>query len=300
MYQAKDAGDTLCVYTPARDPADLAGITLAGQLPDALAADQISLTYLPIVDLSTGQAYAAEALPRWRHPDRGVLSPAAFLAAVDRAGLLAEFTTAVLDQAFADAVVWEEAGVDLGLAVNISPRSLLDPGFPDHLLALIERHQLPARRCTLELTDWIPAGDTSLVADALERFADAEVAIALDDFGSGSSSFRLLHWLPVRPDALKIGRADVGRLHTPTGDAVIHAITDLGRRLQVPVIAVGVETAEDRHTLWQAGCTGGQGAALGGLVPSEQLVQAVQRGALAEVLHAGADVVPLRSIAPGS
>jgi EAL domain-containing protein (putative c-di-GMP-specific phosphodiesterase class I) len=136
------------------------------------------------------------------------------------------------------------------------------------------------------------------VNDNLEQLTGADVKIALDDFGSGSS-FRLLHWLPIPISALKIGRDDVARMHTPTGSAVLHAVTDLSRRLNVPVVAVGVETAVQRRTLWEAGCTSGQGTALGGTMPNNNLVQALQRGALTSVLHEGADVIPLRSTAPG-
>ena len=130
MYQAKRGGPRIVDYDASRDTADLAQLMLGGDLPRAIADREFTVSFQPIVDLATGDMISAEALARWHHPEHGDLDPRRFLAAVERSGLLPAFAEAVLDQALAAMCRWRAAGVEATVAVNASPRSLLDPDLP--------------------------------------------------------------------------------------------------------------------------------------------------------------------------
>ena len=126
-------------------------LALTGELPRAVAGHEFAVSFQPIVDLASGQVVGAEALTRWHHPTGGTVDPARFLEAVERSGLLPAFAEAVLDQALIALVSWREAGFDVPVAVNVSPRSLLDARFPGSVLARLRAHDLPPDRLMLEL-----------------------------------------------------------------------------------------------------------------------------------------------------
>ncbi|MEV4491249.1 bifunctional diguanylate cyclase/phosphodiesterase [Micromonospora coxensis] len=277
MYQAKRAGQRVATYAPGRDTADLGRLTLGGELPRAVADHEFTVNFQPIVDLGSGEVTGAEALARWHHPTHGMIDPLRFLEAVERSGLLPAFAEAILDQALLAAVSWRTAGFDLPVSVNVSPRSLLDARFPGAVLARLRAHDLPPDRLVLELTETLTLSQLDVVDRVLSRLRDAGVRLALDDFGTGYSSLSLLSRIPVHE--LKIDRSFVTAMEGSTeAAAVIRSTLDLGRSLDLTVVAEGVESEPQRRALWELGCAAGQGHLFARPLPAGTLLAALQRG----------------------
>ncbi|WP_372434139.1 putative bifunctional diguanylate cyclase/phosphodiesterase [Micromonospora luteifusca] len=298
MYQAKRAGQRISSYAPTRDTADLGRLTLGGDLPRAVADHEFVVNFQPIVDLGTGEVTSAEALARWRHPTHGMIDPLRFLEAVERSGLLPAFAEAILDQALIAAGNWRDAGFDVPVAVNVSPRSLLDARFPGSVLARLRAHDLPPDRLVLELTETLTLSQLDVVDRVLSRLRDEGVRLALDDFGTGYSSLSLLSRIPVHE--LKIDRSFVTTMESSAeAAAVIRSTLDLGRSLNLDVVAEGVESEPQRRALWELGCVAGQGHLFARPVPAGTLLAAMQRGsggrpgALAAPLHDAGAVIRL-------
>ncbi|MEU9827683.1 putative bifunctional diguanylate cyclase/phosphodiesterase [Micromonospora chersina] len=298
MYQAKRAGQRIATYAPTRDTADLGRLTLGGELPRAVADHEFTVNFQPIVDLGSGEVIGAEALARWHHPTHGMIDPLRFLEAVERSGLLPAFAEAILDQALIAAGSWRDAGFDLPVSVNVSPRSLLDARFPGAVLARLRAHDLPPDRLVLELTETLTLSQLDVVDRVLSRLRDSGVRLALDDFGTGYSSLSLLSRIPVHE--LKIDRSFVTAMEsTAEAAAVIRSTLDLGRSLDLTVVAEGVESEPQRRALWELGCAAGQGHLFARPLPSGTLLAALQRGAggrpgaLAPPLHDAGAVIRL-------
>ncbi|WP_200212180.1 putative bifunctional diguanylate cyclase/phosphodiesterase [Micromonospora coerulea] len=298
MYQAKRAGQRISTYAPTRDTADLGRLTLGGELPRAVADHEFTVNFQPIVDLGSGEVTGAEALARWHHPTHGLIDPLRFLEAVERSGLLPAFAEAILDQALVAAGSWRAAGFDLPVSVNVSPRSLLDARFPGAVLARLRAHDLPPDRLVLELTETLTLSQLDVVDRVLSRLRDSGVRLALDDFGTGYSSLSLLSRIPVHE--LKIDRSFVTAMETSAeAAAVIRSTLDLGRSLDLAVVAEGVEREPQRRALWELGCAAGQGHLFARPLPAGALLAALQRGAggrpgtLAPALHDAGAVIRL-------
>ncbi|MBY8873609.1 bifunctional diguanylate cyclase/phosphodiesterase [Micromonospora sp. PLK6-60] len=304
MYQAKRAGQRIATYAPTRDTADLGRLALNGALPRAVADHEFTVNFQPIVDLGTGEATGAEALARWHHPTHGLIDPLRFLEAVERSGLLPAFAEAILDQALLAARSWRDAGFDLPVSVNVSPRSLLDARFPGSVLARLRAHDLPPDRLVLELTETLTLSQLDVVDRVLSRLRDAGVRLALDDFGTGYSSLSLLSRIPVHE--LKIDRSFVAAMETSAeAAAVIRSTLDLGRSLDLDVVAEGVENEPQRRALWELGCTAGQGHLFARPLPAGALLATLRRGSggrpgvLAPPLHDAGAVIRLPGRRPG-
>ncbi|MFD2766320.1 putative bifunctional diguanylate cyclase/phosphodiesterase [Micromonospora eburnea] len=298
MYQAKRSGRRISTYAPTRDTADLGRLTLGGELPRAVADHEFNVNFQPIVDLGSGEVIGAEALARWHHPTHGVIDPLRFLETVERSGLLPAFAEAILDQALIAAGTWRDAGFDLPVSVNVSPRSLLDARFPGAVLARLRAHDLPPDRLVLELTETLTLSQLDVVDRVLSRLRDSGVRLALDDFGTGYSSLSLLSRIPVHE--LKIDRSFVTAMESATeAAAVIRSTLDLGRSLDLMVVAEGVENDAQRRALWELGCAAGQGHLFARPLPAGALLAALQRGAggrpgtLAPPLHDAGAVIRL-------
>jgi diguanylate cyclase (GGDEF)-like protein len=306
MYQAKRGGLRTATYAHAQDTADVSRLMLGGELQRAVDEREFVVEFQPIVDLGTGEVLSAEALARWHHPEQGYLTPMQFLETVERSGQLPAFAEAVLDQALAASEVWREAGYDLPVAVNVSPRSLLDPRFPSTVLARLQRHAIDADRLVLELAETLTISQLDVVGRALAELREAGVRLALDDFGTGVSPLSVLSHIPVHQ--LKIDQSFVGTVETSSeAAAVIRSTVDLARNLHLTVIAEGVESEPQRHALWELGCVAGQGHLFARPMTSARLLGTLQRGSggrpgtLAAALHdAGAVVRMPRRKSSGS
>ncbi|HEX6498519.1 MAG TPA: bifunctional diguanylate cyclase/phosphodiesterase [Micromonosporaceae bacterium] len=297
MYQAKREGQAIAVYARARDTADVGRLALGGDLPRAVAKSEFVVNFQPIVDLTSGEVIAAEALARWLHPDRGSLNPQRFLDSVERSGLLPAFAEGVLDQALRAAAAWRDSGFDLPVAVNVSPRSLLDPSYPDVVAERLAARGVSADRLVIELTESLTLSQLDVVDHVLRALRDLGVRLALDDFGTGYSSLATLARVQVHE--LKIDRAFVAGMGSPTEEAVVRSTIELGRSLGLVVVAEGVESEQQRRALWELGCPAGQGHLFGRPMPAHRLVATLRRGCggrpgvLATPLHESGSVIRL-------
>jgi diguanylate cyclase (GGDEF)-like protein len=305
MYQAKRAGNRISLYTLSRDTADVGRLALSADLPKAVARREFTVNFQPIVDLGTGQVLATEALARWHHPDRGDLNPTRFLDKVERSGLLAAFSETVLEQALQAAGTLRAEGFPLPVAVNVSPRSLLDPTFPDAVQERLVNAEVAPEALTIELTESLTLSQLDVVDEVLRRLRDLGVRLALDDFGTGYSSLATLARVPVHE--LKIDRTFVSAMDsTPADAAVVRSTIDLGRSLDLLVVAEGVESEEQRRRLWEQGCPAGQGHLFGRPMTLDRLLTALNRGygdrpaTLAAPLHDSGSVIrlPARRLMP--
>ena len=288
MYAAKNAGrNTLRLFDPAMQAALSARMALENDLRQAVLAceaqaeaqgdSQFELHYQPQVDRH-GRVSGVEALLRWRHPTRGMVAPADFIALAEETGLVLALGRWVLQQAFHQLLAWSASPATAGIevAVNISARQLHHPRFVDQVLELVAAAGVDARRLKLELTE------TSVLEDVDDSIAKMRalkahgVSFALDDFGTGYSSLAYLKQLPL--DMLKIDRSFVVDLLTDRDDAVIvRTILALGRGLGLQVLAEGVETAAQRDFLFQHGCDACQGFLYSRALPAEALGAMLRR-----------------------
>jgi diguanylate cyclase (GGDEF)-like protein len=291
LDQAKRHEIAVATYDTSQDALTTDELALLAELQDALAADdQILLNLQPAVDLETAAPTGVEALVRWRHPRRGQLSPNDFIRTVEHTELLTPFTHRVLDLALSAAASWNLAGVDVPVSVNVSARSLLDPGFPAQVADALRRHRAPASRLVLEITESVAVSDQAIVDDVLAALRDTGVQISLDDFGTGYSSLSIVTRAPVHE--IKIDRSFVDdMIDSAAAEAVVRGAVELGARLGVRVVAEGVETTEQRAALIELGCPTAQGYHFCKPMPADRIVQALTQ--LAEA--APNNIRPLRA-----
>ncbi|MDY7087513.1 MAG: bifunctional diguanylate cyclase/phosphodiesterase [Actinomycetota bacterium] len=292
LRQAKRQQVSVSVFDAAQDAVTTDGLALLAELQDALAADdQIMLNLQPAVDLVTAAPTGVEALVRWKHPRRGQLSPTEFIPVVEHsAELHTAFTTRVLDLALQAAGSWHAAGIDVPVSVNVSARSLLDPGFPAQVAEALRRHRAPASRLVLEITESVAVSEERIVDEVLAELRDNGVKLSLDDFGTGYSSLAIVTRAPV--DEIKIDRSFVDdMIESTAAEAVVRGAVELGARLGVRVVAEGVETTEQRAALIALNCPAAQGYHFCKPMPADRIVQALTQ--LAEA--APANIRPLRA-----
>ncbi len=286
-------------YAPERDMRSVSRLVLASELRAALQdMDQIELLYQPIVDLNTGEALAAEALVRWHHPARGPLALEEFLPVVEHAGLLPDLTRRVLDSALGCAADWTRQGSEVPVAINVSPRTLLDRDFPGEVAAALSRHRVPAGRLTLEITETSVVSHLAVVDGVLDELRDLGVRLALDDFGTGWSSLSHLARLPVHE--VKIAATFTERLlSSPQAAAVVRGTLEIARALDLRVVAEGVTGAIQRATLISLGCHAGQGDHFFPPLPADRIGPALWSSTVrAAAASDGADVISLSQRRP--
>jgi diguanylate cyclase (GGDEF)-like protein/PAS domain S-box-containing protein len=273
MYQSKAAGrNTLRFFDPVMQAAASARAALEIDLRHALAHQEFMLHYQPVVDEHSAIT-GVEALLRWRHPARGLVSPAEFIPVAEQAGLIIPLGQWVLAAACDQLVDWNNSAVTrrLTMAVNVSARQFRHPEFTAQLLELLRVSGANPYRLKLELTESMLLSDFDDVIVKMGELRSIGVNFALDDFGTGCSSLSYLKRLPL--DQLKIDQSFVRDVLTDPNDAAIaRTILSLARSLDLSVVAEGVETAGQRDFLLQCGCKAFQGYFFGRPVPVEQLL----------------------------
>jgi EAL domain-containing protein (putative c-di-GMP-specific phosphodiesterase class I) len=291
MDKAKQLRATVMTFDDGDDPASTEHLAMLAEFRDALVAtDQLVLALQPAVDLATGAPTGVEALTRWQHPRRGPLLPGDFVRAVEHSELLGPFTRYVLDHSLAAAAGWSAEGVDLPVSVNVSARSLLDPTFPAQVADALRRHRMPAHRLVLEITETVAVSDDTVVDDVVAALRSVGVQLSVDDFGTGYSSLSFLTRVTV--DELKVDRSFVSAMtHSAEAAAIVHSAVELGRRLNLRVVAEGVETADQRAALTALGCTAAQGYHFCLPLPADTVLAALR--SLTDA--APARILPLRA-----
>ncbi|MEV4639136.1 bifunctional diguanylate cyclase/phosphodiesterase [Actinoplanes sp. NPDC049548] len=291
LEQAKEQRMGVAAYDSARDACSTDHLALPAELHEALEVDdQLVLMLQPEVDLRSGAPTGVEALIRWNHPRRGMLTPASFVATIEHGELLAPFTRYVLDHALEAAAEWAAAGIDVPVSVNVSARSLLDATFPAQVADALRRHRVAPARLVLEITESMAVSDQGVVDEVLAALRELRVQISVDDFGTGFSSLAFV--TRVRVDELKVDRSFVTEMtESAAAAAVVRGAVELGARLGARVVAEGVETADQRAALLALGCTAAQGYHFSRPLPIDRIVAALLQLAAA----APAKIVPLRA-----
>ncbi|MGH2735950.1 MAG: putative bifunctional diguanylate cyclase/phosphodiesterase, partial [Actinomycetota bacterium] len=273
MYLAKEERGGYALYSEERDRYTSDRLALIGELRTAIAERQLTVWYQPKVDLVDDRAVGAEALVRWEHPRLGMVQPDEFVGLAEHTGLIGPLTDLVLDIALQDCRRWRASGrPDFTVSVNLSARSLLDAQIPETVRQLLARHGLPPDCLLLEITESSIMSDPQRASAILSRLDAMGVQLSIDDFGTGYSSFAYLRDLPI--SEIKIDRSFVFSMTNEESDAlIVRSIIDLGRNLQLRVVAEGVEDERTRRSLAGLGCRLGQGYLMSRPKPALQLTQ---------------------------
>ncbi len=268
MYLAKESG-SVELYDAGRDRHTPSRLSMLGELRRALETDELELHYQPEVALADGVVVGVEALVRWRHPVRGLVPPDDFVPLAERSGLVHALTAWVVDAALRQVAVWQEQGLPMRLAVNVTVKDLCGDGLALEVERALRRHGVPAEQLRLEVTEGSLLADPVRAAGTLRRLAELGVTLSLDDFGTGYSSLAHLRRLPVRE--IKVDRSFVHTMDDSRDYAVVRSVVDLGHGLGMTVVAEGVEDARTFHRLAEMGCDVAQGWFISKALPADEL-----------------------------
>ena len=271
MYQAKHSGrNAIRFFDPAMQAALETRMALEAELRRALPDNQFLLHFQPQVD-NDGRVIGAEALLRWRHPERGIISPDQFIPLAEESRLIVPIGKWVLETACRQLKRWQAnpATRDLQLAINVSPCQFRQSDFVDQFRQIIQNSQIDASQLKIELTESLVLDDVNESITRMHALKEIGVGFSMDDFGTGYSSLAYLKKLPL--DQLKIDQSFVRDIATDPDDAVItRTIVAMAGSLGLSVIAEGVETEEQRTYLQRCGCPAYQGYLFGRPVPIEE------------------------------
>ena len=276
MYRAKARGrDCVEAFEAGGHEAKVADLRTAGELRRGIERGEIVPYFQPIVDLASGRTTGFEVLARWLHPDRGLLTPAHFLAFAEDSGLLVELGAAMLRSSLSQLAAWREEGLDFAsgsISVNVGSRQLVDPSFPARVAEALQDSGIDADSLWFEITETALLTDARAATAALREVEQLGVHIAVDDFGTGYSSLTYLKRFPV--EAIKIDRSFVAGLGIDDDDStIVEAVVQLGRSLGVTVVAEGVESPLQLSRLRELNCDRGQGYLFGRPRPAEIIVR---------------------------
>jgi diguanylate cyclase (GGDEF)-like protein/PAS domain S-box-containing protein len=268
MYGAKSDGRrTYRFFEPAMDATAKARLALEQDLRHALTQGGFEIHYQPQVELKSDRVTGCEALVRWRHPERGMISPAAFIPVAEDTGLIVDLGEWVLRTACAEAANWP---AHVRLAVNVSPVQLREPTLALKVASALAASGLPANRLELEITEAVLIGDDATAFAILHQLKALGVRIALDDFGTGYSSLSYLKRFPF--DKIKIDRCFITDLTEADGSSVIvQAVVNIAASCNMTTVAEGVETPQQKELLCALGCTQMQGFLFSGARPSTEV-----------------------------
>jgi diguanylate cyclase (GGDEF)-like protein/PAS domain S-box-containing protein len=280
MYLAKDAGrNGFSYFTAALQETINARQSLIDDLRGALPGKQFALHYQPIIELASGKIYKAEALLRWQHPERGLVSPAEFIPVVEESGLIHEIGDWVFYEAIRKIAHWREMfEPELQISLNVSPVQFRErqgsdrgslKGFKENWLNQLDRLDLPGESVAFEITEGVLLDEKASARDKFLAMRDAGIQVALDDFGTGYSSLSYLKKLDI--DYLKIDKSFVQNMENDSIDQVLcEAIIVMAHKLGLKVIAEGVETEQQRDLLLGFGCDYAQGWLYSKALPADE------------------------------
>ena len=273
LYRAKEEGRrTFRFFESAMDARQQARRALALDIRQAFATSAFHLEYQPVVDLESGRIVCCEALLRWRHPERGLVSPAEFIPIAEDIGLIVDLGNWVLEQVCAEATKWPD---EVLVAVNLSPVQFRSGTLVRSVMAALASSGLNPGRLEVEITETVLLADDEANRQILNQLRARGIRIALDDFGTGYSSLGYLRSFPI--DKIKIDRSFVSELASSRPcEAIIRAVAGLGRALEVETTAEGVETLEQLEALRLLGCTQVQGYVFSPALPPAMVRRLLQ------------------------
>jgi diguanylate cyclase (GGDEF)-like protein len=293
MYMAKAGGKSgFQVFDPGMHQAVRDRHEMAMDLQHAVERDQLHLRYQPIIDLATGRLAGVEALVRWQHPERGLISPGDFIQIAEEHGSILPIGRWVLGEACRQAAAWIADGdmpADLFVCVNVSAREVLEPEFVDGVREALDRHGVAPGRLVIELTETALLRSTPTTTATLQGLREMGARVVIDDFGTGFFSLSHLRQFPV--DALKIAREFTQGTDDPAGDrtsALAAAIVAMAGSLGIATVAEGIETPDQAGRMRSMRCTYGQGYYFAHPLLPDELLTAMRQQALSDELEAPA------------
>jgi diguanylate cyclase (GGDEF)-like protein len=256
LYGAKgDGRRTYRFFEAGMDQRARARRSLELELRQAISDGSLEIYYQPVVNLEDGKVSSCEALLRWRHPERGMISPAEFIPIAEDSGLINQLGLWVLNTACAEAATWPD---HVRVAVNVSPVQFRSPSLALNVAAALAACGLPASRLELEITEAVLIRDDEAALDMLHQLRKLGVRIALDDFGTGYSSLSYLQRFPF--DKIKIDRSFIRDIAGPgASSSIVQAVVNIAAASDMTTTAEGVETEQQRNLLYILGCTEMQG-----------------------------------------
>ncbi len=259
MYLAKERRSTVEVYSVEHDQSMRRWLMLCGLLTHALeTGSELSVMYQPIADVRTRTIIQVEALARWTHPVHGAIPPEEFIGIAEQMGMIGQITDFVLSEGCAQLSRWREAGIDIGLAVNVSGREFADDTLVERVAGHLRAHHIPPNALTLEVTETEIMSDLTQATEVLDQLAGLGIRIGIDDYGTGYSSLAYLHRLPVQE--LKIDRSFVTNLPNEMSNRIIvRSSIAMAHSLGLSVVAEGAEDEVTCAMLADAGCDQIQG-----------------------------------------
>ena len=298
MYQAKENGrQSYQFFKPAMNVRAVERQSIEESLRHALDNEEFVLHYQPKVNLRTGAITGAEALIRWNHPTRGVVSPAQFVPIAEDSGLIRPIGNWVLREACQQARIWIDAGLPPAtMAVNVSATELSDETYVQHLFATLSRTRMEPKSLELELTESVLMKHAHSAAIILQALRRTGVQVALDDFGTGYSSLSYLRDFPI--DSLKIDQSFVSEVTSVDEDtSIVTAVISMARSLGLRVVAEGVETLDQLEFLQAHACDEAQGYYFSRPVPAAEFAELLRAG-IGVHLGSGRHTAPVSAISP--
>ncbi|WP_417512857.1 putative bifunctional diguanylate cyclase/phosphodiesterase [Marinobacter sp.] len=290
--QALQQGAAVTKYEPGRDENHLRELKLVSDLHSAVRHGGLHMNYQPKLDSRTGQLLQVEALVRWIHPELGFISPEEFIFLAEQSGQINDLTDHILQRVADDARAWFNAGLDVGVAINLSAMDLTWPALTERITGIFAGWHHSMERITLEVTESALMDDPVEAMATLNRLRDLGVTLSVDDFGTGYSSLSQLRKLPVQE--LKIDKSFVLRLNAePQDQLIVKSTIDMAHGLGLKVVAEGIENLETWKLLQSWGCNVGQGFYLSRPVSKDDLIQTA--AAIAERQQELADTMPEHS-----
>jgi diguanylate cyclase len=259
MYQAKDMGrQTYRFFEPVMNARAVERQSVEADLRRALERDELELHYQPKIDLTTGLTSGVEALVRWHHPTRGLISPAQFIPIAEDCRLILPIGEWVLGEACRQAQRWAAAGLSFGtMAVNVSAVQFRETDFAQRVFAILADTGMDPKQLELELTESVLMTGSESTATTLQSLRSEGVQVALDDFGTGYSSLSYLQKFPV--DCLKIDQSFIRQISAVRAEStLVTAIINMAHTLELRVVAEGVETGEELQFITDRGCDEGR------------------------------------------
>lgn len=275
MYRAKHSRTGVAVYSAHTDKSSTVRLQLLGELHQALREsrqDELQMYFQPKVDLSTGCTAGYEALMRWHHPQRGILTPDLFVPLAEQSGVIRDLTRHALASSIAQLAQWRAQGWHVPVAVNLSAHDVTSETIVEEISALLTRYDVPARLLEVEITETALVFEPARIVPVLARLGRLGVQVAIDDFGIGSTSISQLRTLPV--DTLKIDRLFIRDLTEPGREApevIVQAMVDLAHSFGLSVVAEGVEDEQTAVVLTHLGVDQAQGYFFARPLPADRL-----------------------------
>jgi len=258
MRQTTTSINEPVLYKPSMEADKIRSLQLFGKLRQAINQQQLKLVYQVKVDCSTQQITSVEALVRWNDHEEGTISPSEFIPLAEKSGLIIPLTQWVFQESIQQCSLWHQKGINIAISINISTRDLMHHHFPQHINALLIKHQVDAKHITLEITETSLMEHPKQALQTLNHLRQLGFLISIDDFGTGYSSLAYLKELPVTE--LKIDQQFIFNLNHNTGDQmIVRSTIELAHNFGLKVVAEGIENIENMTMLENMGCDTVQG-----------------------------------------